>query len=175
MFALQKKLRGEQAEPETMLTLNDILLKIENFYQLAKTGLSELMQHKEEYLKKHKPLAKLPPQLLDAYVVVQNLIVRLEKAKDIPKQLSQVSEISKKKALFNAYQLAVGYFVEKVNENLLKVNPPQHIMNVILRLLRAPFIGFRMYNDYELKELRRFEQQTSLKEELHSMKTNKGP
>ncbi|WP_392537542.1 hypothetical protein [Legionella sp. 227] len=172
---LQKKLRGEKAEPETMLTLNDVLLKIENFCQMAQAGLSELMQHNEQYLKKHKPLAKLPPHLLGAYFAVQNLIVQLEKAKDIPKHLSQVSELIKKKALLNAYQLAVGYFVEKVSEDVLKVNPPQHIMNVILRLLRAPFIGFRMYNDNELKELRRFEQQTSLKEELQSMKNNKGP
>ncbi|MCW8410182.1 GTPase domain-containing protein [Legionella sp. PATHC035] len=174
-LALKKKLRGDPAEPDTMLTLNDVLLNIENFCQMAKAGLSELMQHHEKYLKKRSPLAKLPPKLQKACLPVQNLIVQLEKAKDIPKHLCQVSEIEKKNALLDAYQQAVGYFVEKVNKNVLKVKPPQHILNVILRLLRAPFIGFRMYNDHELKELRRFEQQTSLKEALQGMKTSKGP
>ena len=86
--------------------------------------------------------------------------------------MSQVSETTKKNTLLTEYQLAVGYFVENVNKNVLKVNPPQNIMNVILRLLRAPFIGFRMYNDAELKELHRFDQQAHLKEELQNMRAN---
>ncbi|CAM2969182.1 Uncharacterised protein [Legionella steigerwaltii] len=169
---LKKKISGEKAELETTLTLSDALSKIEDFYQLAQTGLIELIQQNNEYLKKHKPLAKLPPKLQEPFDAVKELVDQLQKAKDIPKNWGQVSETTKKNTLLAAYQLAVAYFVEKVNKNVLKVSPPQHIMNVVLRLLRAPFIGFRMYNDDELKELHRFEQQTSLKEELQKMKAD---
>ncbi|KTD67220.1 MULTISPECIES: hypothetical protein [Legionella] len=172
-LALQKKLRGEKAEFETTLTLKDVLANIEDFYQLAQAGLNELKQQNNKYLKRqHKLYAKLPPQLQEPFDAVKELIAQLQRTKDLAIQLSQVSETTKKNTLLTEYQLAVGYFVENVNKNVLKVNPPQNIMNVILRLLRAPFIGFRMYNDAELKELHRFDQQAHLKEELQNMRAN---
>jgi GTPase SAR1 family protein len=161
------KSSGDKIELETTLSINDLKLNTENFYQLAKAGLAELEKHNKKYLKKNKlePNAQLPPLLQEPLNAVQELVEQLEKARDISKS-GQVSETT----ILNAYKLAADHFVHKVSNDVLKVNPPQNILNVIIRILRAPFIGFHMYNNDELKELRRIEQQTNLKEELGRMK-----
>ncbi|HHT0592194.1 TPA: Rab family GTPase [Legionella anisa] len=161
-YALERQIFGEKAELETTLSLNDIKLNIENFYQLARAGLAELEKGNKQYLKSE---TALPPQLQAPLNAVQGLVEQLEKTRDLSNK-GQISETT----LFNAYKQAVDHFVHEASNDVLKVNPPQNIMHVILRLLRAPFIGFHMYNDTELKELHRIEQQANFKEELQKMK-----
>ncbi|KTD41775.1 hypothetical protein [Legionella parisiensis] len=164
--ALKRQISGEKAELETTLSINDLKLNTENFYQLAINGLAELENHNKKYLKENNlDSNQLPPKLQEPLNAVKELVEQLEKARDISKN-GQVSET----AILNAYKQAADHFVHKVSKDVLKVNPPQNILNVLLRILRAPFIGFHMYNNTELKELLRVDQQSNLKEELQRMK-----
>lgn len=169
--ATLRKIRGDMHVVK-IPTLKEVLRKVDDFYQIAQTSLIELEQQSSEFFIHHHGKNELPPELEEPLKAVKELMAQLKKAKDIADNLRQVPETTKKEYIMGAYQLAVSCFIEKVNKDVLKVNPPQNIMNIILRLLRAPFIGFRMYSDDELKELQRFEQQTCLKVELQKMKSN---
>jgi GTPase SAR1 family protein len=143
-------------EPKGALpSLAQVDKKIVIFLEMAKAAQVELQD-------------KSNPSSFEA---VNILVEKLDKARFAYNEFPQASDNTKRDFMLNAYNDAAEHFVKNINEDVLKTNPPESIMNILFRLVRAIFIG-STHTPEELKAQKHIEQQTNIKDELKAIKGN---
>ncbi|MCW8397965.1 hypothetical protein OQJ26_04065 [Legionella sp. PATHC038] len=147
-------------DPKSNISFEEITEKINYFYSMVVTSLDEL---------DHQNVDKTDP----SYKALTTLKDKLDSALQTDLLMPSASEMTKRDYVLNRYRDAVNMFVKNVNEDTLKVQPA-NVRGVFKRIWDAISnlnLSLFSYNAEEVQEKQRNKQQTKLKEELLSLKT----
>ncbi len=134
-------------------TLQEVQDKVIIFQQMANSALKNLTH----------------PQAREALEI---LIEKLDKAtpRNLQASLPFVSDDIKRDFIVNIYQDAAEHFANNIKEEVLKTDPPESVLNILYRIVRAIFIG-SLTTDQEKEDKHRINLQITLKEELNTIKS----
>jgi hypothetical protein len=175
---------GMLDEPkEKGLSYKEVKQKVESFYGMALAARNALEPERAKLYRQQNGLletASIPENqnlpVFPAYEAITTLVSQLLAAQDADDSFANASETTKKDFMLSRYNVAVQIFVEKVDNDALKAEPP-HVRGVLVRLFDAISnwdSSLLFDTDEEVKEKIRFEQQTLLKHELELLKINEG-
>ncbi|CEG55762.1 hypothetical protein [Legionella fallonii] len=139
--------------------------KIATFNALVEQAQQVIRERSEQHIKENSIDSPLPHYLTSLRSRLGKLHDQLQSALYIPEAYPHLSADGMRDQMLNKYNAAVETFVEQVDVDLLKAEPPKPLMHIILRVLRAILIG-SLTTAEEKADQERFTRESGLKNDL---------